>query len=327
MNPSKHIELDIDIGADARDWSAIQAQEKLKPVETELRRIEELVAEVVLEMDYLRTREQKLRDTNESTNERVKWFAYGTMGMLVGLGAWQVIYLRAYFRLSAYHATVNFLVGDPPQRFNLARRLLSSRFTSEHTETVILDWVQLDVFLCLQMWFQDRTILLTEICPAGLSIRLKELACYMGEAELENLCMDKIRRSCFIHSKDTAIKTRDIERVYEHGNCRRLRALFYLELVLEARHKGASTPVSDNTAELLVECDQFNSDFSKIMAFCAQKKVRRWKPGRTFQPAFNCLFHEHKDIARCTEIAPNNIAPRNQLVVAVIRGALDCIKE
>ncbi len=98
MNPSRHIELDIDIGADARDWSAIQAQEKLKPVETELRRIEELVGEIVAEMDYLRTREQKLRDTNESTNERVKWFAFGTMGMLVGLGAWQVVYLRAYFR-------------------------------------------------------------------------------------------------------------------------------------------------------------------------------------------------------------------------------------
>jgi p24 family protein delta-1 len=49
-------------------------------------------------MDYLRGREQKLRDTNESTNERVKWFALGTMGMLVGLGAWQVVYLRAYFR-------------------------------------------------------------------------------------------------------------------------------------------------------------------------------------------------------------------------------------
>ena len=98
MNPSRHIELDIDIGADAKDWSAIQAAEKLKPVETELRRIEEMVQEMVNEMEYLRTREQKLRDTNESTNERVKWFAFGTMGMLVGLGVWQVIYLRAYFR-------------------------------------------------------------------------------------------------------------------------------------------------------------------------------------------------------------------------------------
>ena len=97
-NPYRSIELDIDIGADARDWSSIQVQEKLRPVETELRRIEELVGEVVSEMEYLRAREQKLRDTNESTNERVKWFAFGTMGMLVGLGAWQVVYLRAYFR-------------------------------------------------------------------------------------------------------------------------------------------------------------------------------------------------------------------------------------
>ena len=98
MSPSRHIELDVDIGADAKDWSAIEAAEKLKPVETELRRIEETIAEVVSEMDYLRYREQKLRDTNESTNERVKWFALGTIGLLVGLGAWQVVYLRAYFR-------------------------------------------------------------------------------------------------------------------------------------------------------------------------------------------------------------------------------------
>ncbi|KAF2830414.1 hypothetical protein CC86DRAFT_343124 [Ophiobolus disseminans] len=96
-NP-RHVELDIDIGADAKDWNAISAGEKLKPVEAELRRIEETVGEIVTEMDYLRAREQKLRDTNESTNERVKWFALGTMGMLIALGAWQVVYLRAYFR-------------------------------------------------------------------------------------------------------------------------------------------------------------------------------------------------------------------------------------
>jgi p24 family protein delta-1 len=113
VNPSRHIELDIDIGADAKDWSQVQAGEKLKPVEVELRRIEEVIAEVVSEMDYLRTREQKLRDTNESTNERVKWFAFGTMGMLVGLGAWQVIYLRAYFRLVRRNPTEGLLAAFP----------------------------------------------------------------------------------------------------------------------------------------------------------------------------------------------------------------------
>jgi hypothetical protein len=130
MNPKRSIELDIDIGADARDWSAIQAQEKLKPVELELRRIEEVVGEIVTEMDYLRMREQKLRDTNESTNERVKWFAFGTMGMLVGLGAWQIVYLRAYFRwvFSALDIILSFLAenlltyfGDQVKAFNLMR--------------------------------------------------------------------------------------------------------------------------------------------------------------------------------------------------------------
>src|SRR3954463_6857668 len=89
-NPSRHVELDIDIGADAKDWSAIQATEKLKPVEAELRRIEELVSEMVNEMDYLRTREQKLRDTNESTNNRVKWFGMGTTGLMFVLWGWQI---------------------------------------------------------------------------------------------------------------------------------------------------------------------------------------------------------------------------------------------
>ncbi len=94
----REIELDVEIGADARDWSAVQANEKLKPVEADLRRIEEMTGEIVREMEYLRSREQKLRDTNESTNTRVKWFGVGTTWLLIGLWAWQIMYLRAYFR-------------------------------------------------------------------------------------------------------------------------------------------------------------------------------------------------------------------------------------
>ncbi|KAL1586355.1 hypothetical protein WHR41_05495 [Cladosporium halotolerans] len=97
-DPYRNVELDIDIGADAKDWNAIQAGEKLKPVEAELKRVSEVASEIVAELDYLRGREIRLRDTNESTNERVKWFAIGTMGMLMALGAWQIVYLRAYFR-------------------------------------------------------------------------------------------------------------------------------------------------------------------------------------------------------------------------------------
>ena len=77
--------------------------------------------EIVAEMDYLRSREQKLRDTNESTNTRVKWFAFGTMGMLVALGAWQVVYLRAYFRYVFFQAE---LLGRLANMCNRSKHLI-----------------------------------------------------------------------------------------------------------------------------------------------------------------------------------------------------------
>jgi hypothetical protein len=47
----------------------------LKPIEVELRRIENVITEIVHDMEYLKVREQTMRNTNESTNDRVKGFA------------------------------------------------------------------------------------------------------------------------------------------------------------------------------------------------------------------------------------------------------------
>jgi len=135
-NAMRHVELDIDIGADAKDWSAVQATEKLKPVETELRRIEELVAEIVAEMEYLRGREQKLRDTNESTNNRVKWFAFGTMGMLVALGAWQIMYLRAYFRQAILKVTLRAFTDHV-----ISDRSILSRMDTKWDKNAVWTWM------------------------------------------------------------------------------------------------------------------------------------------------------------------------------------------
>jgi p24 family protein delta-1 len=80
----------------------------LEPIEVELRRIENVVGEIVADMEYLKAREQRMRDTNESTNDRVKNFAVLTsmlpldiadLGLiLLGLTVWQIIYLRSYFQ-------------------------------------------------------------------------------------------------------------------------------------------------------------------------------------------------------------------------------------
>ncbi|KAI3406192.1 ERV25 [Candida oxycetoniae] len=93
------VELEIESGAAARDWNALQASEKLKPNEISLKKIESLTGEIVQELQYLKTREERMRDTNESTNSRVKWFSVIIIASLVGFGVWQIQYLRHYFKV------------------------------------------------------------------------------------------------------------------------------------------------------------------------------------------------------------------------------------
>lgn len=96
---SRDVELDVESGASARDWNALQTAEKLKPAEVELMRVEEMTREITQELWYLKLREERMRDTNESTNERVKWFSILIVLALIGLGVWQIQYLRHYFKV------------------------------------------------------------------------------------------------------------------------------------------------------------------------------------------------------------------------------------
>ena len=73
-------------------------KEHLKPVEVELRRLDDIVTAIHDEMLHQRSREQTFRDTNESTNSRVKWFSFFSIVVLLSLGVWQVYHLQAFFK-------------------------------------------------------------------------------------------------------------------------------------------------------------------------------------------------------------------------------------
>ncbi|KAL7422244.1 vesicle coat component [Cryptotrichosporon argae] len=92
------VDLDVDIGADAVDYNAIANQESLSILEVEMRKLEAVVKEIVDEMGYLQRREMKMRDTNESTNERVKYFSIFITFGIIGLGVWQILHLRSFFK-------------------------------------------------------------------------------------------------------------------------------------------------------------------------------------------------------------------------------------
>ncbi|XP_049877615.1 transmembrane emp24 domain-containing protein bai [Pectinophora gossypiella] len=95
---SQDVTLDIKIGIEAKNYEGIGEAAKLKPMELELKRLEDLSEAIVQDFTLMRKREEEMRDTNESTNNRVLFFSVFSMVCLLGLATWQVLYLRRYFK-------------------------------------------------------------------------------------------------------------------------------------------------------------------------------------------------------------------------------------
>ncbi|KAJ2057082.1 vesicle coat component [Coemansia sp. S146] len=95
---SKTIQFKMESGAMAEDFHKVQQEEKLKPMEMELRRLAMTLDDVQDELQYLKQRESTLRDANERMNSRVKTFSFVSIAVLVGVAVYQVLYLRRFFQ-------------------------------------------------------------------------------------------------------------------------------------------------------------------------------------------------------------------------------------
>jgi len=94
----REVQLLIKHGVEAKNYEDVAKAEQLKPLEVELRRLEDLSESVVQDFAYMRQREEEMRSTNESTNSRVLYMSIISMLILLGLATWQVLYLRRYFK-------------------------------------------------------------------------------------------------------------------------------------------------------------------------------------------------------------------------------------
>jgi len=94
----REITLSVKHGVEAKNYADIAKAEKLKPMEVELKKLEDLSESIVNDFAYMRAREEEMRDTNESTHARVLYFSVFSMCCLLGLATWQVLYLRRYFK-------------------------------------------------------------------------------------------------------------------------------------------------------------------------------------------------------------------------------------
>ena len=77
-------------GVEAKNYDGVGEAAKLKPLEVELKRLEDMSESIVQDFAFMRRREEEMRDTNESTNSRVLYFSIFSMCCLLGLATWQV---------------------------------------------------------------------------------------------------------------------------------------------------------------------------------------------------------------------------------------------
>ncbi|CAH1957123.1 unnamed protein product [Acanthoscelides obtectus] len=95
---TQEVKLVTKHGIETKNYDAYGEAAHLKPIEKELKRLEDLSSAIVQDFSIMRKREEEMRDTNESTNSRVLYFSVFSMCCLLGLATWQVLYLRQYFK-------------------------------------------------------------------------------------------------------------------------------------------------------------------------------------------------------------------------------------
>lgn len=97
-NVRQQISLKTKRGIEAKSYEGIGEAAKLKPVEVELKRLEDLSEAIVQDFARMRKNEEEMRDTNEETNVRVLYFSVFSMTCLLVLSTLQVMYLHRFFK-------------------------------------------------------------------------------------------------------------------------------------------------------------------------------------------------------------------------------------
>ncbi|KAL7935289.1 emp24/gp25L/p24 family/GOLD domain-containing protein [Trichoderma chlorosporum] len=76
-----------------------EADSPSDPLESEVRRLSDLLVQIKDEQQYIVIRERTHRNTAESTNSRVKWWNLFVIGIVIGESLFQVWWLRRFFEV------------------------------------------------------------------------------------------------------------------------------------------------------------------------------------------------------------------------------------
>ncbi|XP_003744871.1 transmembrane emp24 domain-containing protein eca [Galendromus occidentalis] len=91
------VHLDLQVGEHAVDYASIAQKERLSDLQVRVRQLLLQTEQIAKEQNYQRYREERFRQTSESTNSRVLYWAVAQLVLLVGMGVWQMKHLKGFF--------------------------------------------------------------------------------------------------------------------------------------------------------------------------------------------------------------------------------------
>lgn len=91
------VHLDIQVGEHAIDYANVAQKEKLTELQLRIRQLLDQVEQITKEQNYQRYREERFRQTSESTNKRVLYWSLAQTSVLVVMGLWQMKHLKSFF--------------------------------------------------------------------------------------------------------------------------------------------------------------------------------------------------------------------------------------
>lgn len=91
------VHLDIQVGEHTIDYANTAQKEKFTELQLKIRQLLDQVEQITKEQNYQRYREERFRQTSESTHRRVFWWSLAQTVVLLIMGAWQMRHLKSFF--------------------------------------------------------------------------------------------------------------------------------------------------------------------------------------------------------------------------------------
>ncbi|WZZ11144.1 hypothetical protein YC2023_097065 [Brassica napus] len=91
------IDFDWRTGVHSKDWPSVAKRSQVENMESEVKKLFDTVTSIHDEMFYLRDREEEMHELNISTNSKMAWLSFLSLGVCLSVAGLQFWHLKTFF--------------------------------------------------------------------------------------------------------------------------------------------------------------------------------------------------------------------------------------